>query len=41
MIDPVNSQDKAVVVAVMTEEDALVYIIAHKMCALLQVIFEI
>ena len=42
MIDPVNPQDKVVVVAVMAEkEDTLVYIIAHVMCALLQIIFEI
>ena len=43
MINPVNPQDKAVVVAVMTEKgDMTVYIIAHVMCALLcEIIFEI
>ena len=35
MIDPVNPQDKVVVVAAMAkEEDMLVDIIAHVMCAL-------
>ena len=35
MIDPVNPQDKVVVVAVIAEkEDMLVYIIVHVMCAL-------
>ena len=42
MIDPVNLQDKVVVVAWMAEkEDTKIYIIAHVMCAFLQVIFEI
>ena len=42
MTDPVNPQDKVVVVAVITEkEDTLVYIIAHVMCTLLRIIFEI
>ena len=42
MIDAVNLQDKVVVVAVTAEkEDTLVYIIAHVMCALLRIIFEI
>ena len=37
MIDPINPQDKVVVVAMMTEkEDMLVDIIAHMMCALLR-----
>ena len=35
VIDPVNPQDKVVVVVVIGEkEDILVYIIAHMMCAL-------
>ena len=35
MIDPINAQNKVVVVAVMTEkEDMLLDIIAHVMCAL-------
>ena len=42
MIDPVNPQDKVVVVAVMAEkEDTLVYITAHVMRTILQIIFEI
>ena len=37
MIDPVNPQDKMVVVAVMADkEDMLAYIVAHVMCALLR-----
>ena len=33
MIDPVNTQDKVVVVAVMAEKEVmLVYIVAHAMC---------
>ena len=37
MIDPVNPQDKVVVLVVMTErEDMLVYIIAHVMYAFLR-----
>ena len=41
MTDPVNPQDKVVVVAVITEkEDTLVYITAHVMCALFRIIFE-
>ena len=36
MTDPVNPQDKVVVVAVMAEkEDTLIYIVAHVACALL------
>ena len=39
MIDPVNPQDKLIVVAVTAEkEDTLVYIV---MCSLLRIIFEI
>ena len=42
MTDPINSQDKVVVIAVITEkEDTLVYIMAHMMCTLLQIIFEV
>ena len=42
MKDPVNPQDKVVVVAVMAEKEiTLVYIIAHVMCALLRIVFEI
>ena len=33
MIDSINPKDKVVVVAVMIEEDMLVDIIAHVMCA--------
>ena len=37
MIDPINPQDKVAVVVVMTEnEDMLVDIVAHMMCALLR-----
>ena len=41
MIDPVNPQDKVVVVAMMNENDMLVYIIAQVMCALFRIIFDI
>ena len=42
MIDPVNPLDKVVVVAVMVEEEnTLVYIIGHVVCALLRIIFKI
>ena len=42
MTDPVNPQHKIVVVAVMAEkEDTLVYMIAHVMCALFRIIFEV
>ena len=35
MIDPINPQDKVVVVPVMTEKDMLVDIRAHVKCVLL------
>ena len=42
MLDAINPQDKVVVMAMMNEkEDMLVYIIAHVMCALFRIIFEI
>ena len=42
MIDPVNPQDKVIVVTVTVEkEHMLVYIIAHVMCALFRIIFEV
>ena len=36
MIEPVNCQDKVVVVAVMAGKDVLVYLTAHVVCALLR-----
>ena len=42
MTDPVNTQDKVVVVAVITEkEDTLVHITARVMCLLFRIIFEV
>ena len=42
MTDPVIPQDKMAAVVVITEkQDTLVYIIAHVVCTLFRIIFEV